>query len=395
MKNHGKILFRNPMTLFFILLLPFIVPLSLNANFIQEKGDLSDGYTLYVKIMDQAASPLSKTLISQLEESGNLHIGLYTGPSLNLEEARAYFEKDVNYGYITYLYLTPDFDEKLLEDKNGQAIYFFQPEEDERERLVEGRLKLFLQEVEELKQAGVKESFAEELQVRHKQKEAALPQGTFVYVDKEGESRTTYNSYSFSFNMFVWGMLMAFSLSTLMGFGVINKEREEGLLRRLLLTPITVPRYLLSRTLVVMGLIGMQLLVMALGIIIWVKVPLVLSILQIICLMGFMGVILVTFTLWMEVLSRNQQKVQYGVCFILLFSNLITGLSFSMDTAPRWMQNIAILFPQRWVTYTVERLEWGETYALVSYGGVMLIFASFFGLLASVNLYFMQEEGEE
>ena len=189
--------------------------------------------------------------------------------------------------------------------------------------------------------------------------------------------------------------MINFSLATLMGFGVIHKERENGVLRRLLLTPITVPHYLLSRTLVVMGLIGVQFFIMGLGIVCWVKIPLNLSIWQITWLVSLLGVVLATFTLWLEIRRKPNQAIEYGFCLLLMCSNLISGLSFSIDTAPSWMQNIAILFPQRWVTYTVENLVLKKPYAMAIYGGVMLIFALFFVLLTSVTLYFKQEEVEE
>ena len=395
MKNHIKVLLRSRVALFCIFFFPFIAPMILNVNFVQERKDRGDGYTLQVHIIDQASTPLSRELIHYLEESKNLNVTIYSGQPLSLEEAKVYYEQDVNYGYITYLYLEKDFDEKLLSEKKGKALYFYQPGEDEREKLVERRIKLFLQEVRELKQEGIKTFFVETLEARHQQKQAVLPQGTFLYVDREGESSVPHISYSFSFNMFVSIMMINFSLATLMGFGVIHKERENGVLRRLLLTPITVPHYLLSRTLVVMGLIGVQFFIMGLGIVCWVKIPLNLSIWQITWLVSLLGVVLATFTLWLEIRRKPNQAIEYGFCLLLMCSNLISGLSFSIDTAPSWMQNIAILFPQRWVTYTVENLVLKKPYAMAIYGGVMLIFALFFVLLTSVTLYFKQEEVEE
>lgn len=164
-------------------------------------------------------------------------------------------------------------------------------------------------------------------------------------------TRVLYNPAMRSINTMVPGLLallILMSTSMVMSQAVV-KEREQGTLEQLFVTPIARGEYLIGK-LLPYAMVGMaQVSVVFTVGTLWFRVPFRGSLLVIgaglsmflLCALG-MGLLI-------SVLSRTRAQAQQLVLFIQLPQMFLSGFLFPLEALPRWLYLVTFVVPLRYI----------------------------------------------
>jgi ABC-2 type transport system permease protein len=162
----------------------------------------------------------------------------------------------------------------------------------------------------------------------------------------------------------------------LFGFiAIVNifiKEKENFVLNRISISPARPLTYIGTKlSLGIMALI-IQTIIIMLSIKTLSSFSVQISVLHMGLLILGLGLVSLGISICLGIYLDGIDKVNYFAICIIVLSSMLSGLYFPIELSPEWMQNLASLFPQRWLIYAADQLIAGNTEVLYLY--FMLIF---------------------
>ena len=195
--------------------------------------------------------------------------------------------------------------------------------------------------------------------------------------------RVWYNPDLQSVNFMIPGVLcmLLLMITMMLTAAAIVKERENGTLEQLIVTPISAGELMLGKTIpvVILGFAEMTL-VLAVGTF-WFRVPIAGSVPL---LFGLAAVFLLTSLgtgLLISTVSRTQQEAMMTSFFIQIPSMLLSGFMFPIENMPHWVQWITYAIPLRYFLVIIRgiflkgnglAILWPQVLALAVFGTLLL-----------------------
>ncbi len=199
----------------------------------------------------------------------------------------------------------------------------------------------------------------------------------------EPEVRVWYNPELRSRNFMIPGVLaMVLMIVTMMltSLGIV-KEREQGTMEQLMVTPIRAHELILGKLLpfFLVGLIEISVVVAVA--VFWFRVPVKGSIWLLFALSPTFMLTTLGLGLFISTISRNQQQAMLTAVFFILPQIILSGFVFPIENMPRLIQGLTYVVPLRYFLVIIRGLflkaaGWSalgdETAALVVFGLVIL-----------------------
>lgn len=195
--------------------------------------------------------------------------------------------------------------------------------------------------------------------------------------------RIWYNPELRSRNFMIPGVLaMVLMIVTMMltSLGIV-KEREQGTMEQLMVTPIRAHELILGKLLpfFFIGLIEIGVVVAVA--VFWFGVPVKGSIWLLFALSPTFMLTTLGLGLFISTISRNQQQAMLTAVFFILPQIILSGFVFPIENMPRIIQGLTYVVPLRYFLVIIRGLFlkaagwgalWDETAALVVFGVVIL-----------------------
>ncbi|MDH4271672.1 MAG: ABC transporter permease [Candidatus Aminicenantes bacterium] len=195
--------------------------------------------------------------------------------------------------------------------------------------------------------------------------------------------RIWYNPELRSRNFMIPGVLaMVLMIVTMMltSLGIV-KEREQGTMEQLMVTPIRAHELILGKLLpfFFIGLIEIGVVVAVA--VFWFGVPVKGSIWLLFALSPTFMLTTLGLGLFISTISRNQQQAMLTAVFFILPQIILSGFVFPIENMPRIIQGLTYVVPLRYFLVIIRGLFlkaagwgalWDETAALVVFGMVIL-----------------------
>jgi len=195
--------------------------------------------------------------------------------------------------------------------------------------------------------------------------------------------RIWYNPELRSRNFMIPGVLaMVLMIVTMMltSLGIV-KEREQGTMEQLMVTPIRAHELILGKLLpfFLIGLIEIGVVVAVA--VFWFGVPVKGSIWLLFALSPTFMLTTLGLGLFISTISRNQQQAMLTAVFFILPQIILSGFVFPIENMPRIIQGLTYVVPLRYFLVIIRGLFlkaagwgalWDETAALVVFGVVIL-----------------------
>jgi ABC-2 type transport system permease protein len=199
----------------------------------------------------------------------------------------------------------------------------------------------------------------------------------------EPEIRVWYNPELRSRNFMIPGVLaMVLMIITMMltSLGIV-KEREQGTMEQLMVTPIRAHELILGKLLpfFLIGLIEIGVVVAVA--VFWFGVPVKGSIWLLFALSPTFMLTTLGLGLFISTISRNQQQAMLTAVFFILPQIILSGFVFPIENMPRIIQWLTYIVPLRYFLVIIRGLFlkaagwsalWDETAALVVFGLIIL-----------------------
>ncbi|HUU37787.1 MAG TPA: ABC transporter permease [Candidatus Desulfaltia sp.] len=199
----------------------------------------------------------------------------------------------------------------------------------------------------------------------------------------EPEVRVWYNPELRSRNFMIPGVLaMVLMIVTMMltSLGIV-KEREQGTMEQLMVTPIRAHELILGKLLpfFLIGLIEIGVVVAVA--VFWFGVPIKGSFWLLFGLSPTFMLTTLGLGLFISTISRNQQQAMLTAVFFILPQIILSGFVFPIENMPRFIQWLTYVVPLRYFLVIIRGLFlkaagwdalWDETMALVVFGMVIL-----------------------
>jgi len=164
-------------------------------------------------------------------------------------------------------------------------------------------------------------------------------------------TRVLYNPAMRSINTMVPGLLallILMSTSMVMSQAVV-KEREQGTLEQLFVTPISRGEYLIGK-LVPYAIVGMaQVTVVFLVGTLWFRVPFRGSLVVVFSALALFLLCTLGMGLLISVLSRTRAQAQQLVLFIQMPQLFLSGFMFPLEALPTWLYLVTFAIPLRYI----------------------------------------------
>ncbi len=203
----------------------------------------------------------------------------------------------------------------------------------------------------------------------------------------QGDTRVWYNPDLRSVNYMLPGVIgsLLLTITTILTSMAIVKERENGTLEQLIVTPITPGELMLGKTLpfAVIGFVNLTLVLSVATL--WFQVPLRGSLLLLYLFTGAFLLASLGFGLFISTVSKTQQQAMVTGFFLMLPSFLLSGFMFPIENMPRVIQWVTYLLPLRYFLVIIRgiflkgnglEVLWPQAAALVGIGVAVLALSS-------------------
>jgi ABC-2 type transport system permease protein len=178
----------------------------------------------------------------------------------------------------------------------------------------------------------------------------------------------------------VLAMVLMIVTMMLTSLGIV-KEREQGTMEQLMVTPIRAHELILGKLLpfFLIGLIEIGVVVAVA--VFWFGVPVKGSIWLLFALSPTFMLTTLGLGLFISTISRNQQQAMLTAVFFILPQIILSGFVFPIENMPRIIQGLTYVVPLRYFLVIIRGLFlkaagwgalWDETAALVVFGVVIL-----------------------
>lgn len=159
--------------------------------------------------------------------------------------------------------------------------------------------------------------------------------------------RVVYNQSLRAINTMVPGLMVYIMLVSVLAImsQAIVKEREQGTLEQMFVTPITPGEYLIGKTVPYTVLASVQAALVAVGGAWWLGVPFAGSAWVVVVGLGLFLLTNVGMGLLVSLASRTRQQAQQAMTFILLPTMILSGFIFPIESMPAALQPFTALIP--------------------------------------------------
>jgi ABC-2 type transport system permease protein len=380
LKTNLKLLLRNKFTFVLMFLIPLLAPLVLNIPV--NPDYLENQIKLSVCIIDTSKSQLSQILIERLKDDESLIVTCKEDNIPALDELDAFLIDTANHTSIrTYIYIPSDFEDKVLSGEIKNLITLYDSGHDQRTDLLKGSLQSVFSRFYLYSNVsrGDSKSFYALLNSANSdktQKEVVTLQSSSNMLTYNASPKVEPIRYLIAI------ICAAIFFGSVSIISIFIKEKENLVLKRITLSPAHPITYIgVKLSLGIISLI-IQIGVMMLSIKTFTHLSMDISLLHMGLLILGLGLVFLSMSVCLGICLDSIDKVNYFALCIIVLSSMLAGLYFPIELSPKWMQNIALLFPQRWFIYTVDQLILGHTNVLYLYFSVAFGFVIFFISLA-------------
>lgn len=378
LKGNMKLVLRNKQALFLIVLIPILSTLILNLTKVDENKDPAQEFKMHVLVADASQTALSDELTILLKRNTSMIVEVLKEDVPEQKEVKEFFTQKANTSAISsFVYIPSNFETRVLNGENEDLVLLFDTGADERAELLDMNLTMALNKFSMFSKIaqGKSDVFTRLLEEAKK----VETKGELVILDKKGERVSQdKKGYSFALGMFVAAITTTLIFSNTFIVGLFIKEKHNGVLKRIQLTNTSMLNYTMVKVLIAVGSLMLQTGLIMIGIRLIFKIDLGISI----WIMGFLifglGLVLTCIGICSGVMFDNITIANYVALGFSIIANMLAGLYFPLESAPQWMQKIAMIFPQRWFVYTADKVLQGNYNVLYQYGAVIGALILFF-----------------
>ncbi len=374
-KSTMKLLFRNVVFWIFLIFTPVLSTLVLRLEVenlgayevlgkeeIIEIGKTDEKVAYYggkgryvIKVYDASDSELSEYMLNSLSDSGMITVVRIKTPGMTIDQV----EKEMHFnGYDdrmgAAIYLDKDFDEEMLNGDSKRAMSVYILSDDERSKILENEIKMFMGRIDMAKQMGGQSDI---ISVLDKMSES-IPDKNVVLLDGKNNRNLTNAQldqkalvgYAFAFMTlgFVFG-------GVLIAYTVIN-EQKNMVLTRVKLTQLTDSRYFAAKFIcgaIVSFMITGVTSIAALSI---DSDKLGMSRGGFFIMIFFLGLIFCSISLMVGILFADVMSATVSAFVIWVLSSLLSGLYFPLDSASKAIKSMSYMMPSKWFLDVTEML---------------------------------------
>ena len=375
LKSNLKLVFRNKSAIFLILLIPLASTLILKIPISNDEFENS-ALKMSVTVFDNSSTPLSRELVDLLKNNSSFNIHLHQGIINDLNSAK---DKALNLANRTtnngFVFIPSDFSDAIIKGNTEDIITIFSTGNDDRVKVLENSINMILLRFNMFSKvaSGDKAVFEELMKKAEKSKTEveAIPVTT-----RDRVLNATEKSQGANF-----GYLVAIMSITLMFSGnfissIFIDEKNNRVLKRITLTKSSLVNYGMVKMFVALVTLILQVSMIILGIKLFVRVDVGISLFQIAILVFGLGLIFNTLSIALGAIFEDLGNVNYLAFFITTISAMMSGLYFPIDITPKWMQNASLIMPQRWVVKTAEKMLLEANEAVILFGVIVLAYMS-------------------
>ncbi len=376
LKANLKLLLRSKFTFFLLFFIPVLATLVLNIPV--NSNEVTAQTKLSVLIIDASKSKLSQTMIERLSSNESLAIECKEDSILSSKDPNTFFTETANRSTIrAFIYIPSDFENRILAGETKNLVTLYDRGNDERLKILNVTLQSILSRFYWFSSAsrGDSKIFYDLLgsaNMNQTKKEVVMldPSSNMLTY------RTSPEVQTLRYFIAIICAAIVFGANSIVGLFIT--EKDNLVFKRITLSrtrPITYIGAKLS-----LGVISLviQTLVMVIAIKTLTHSSLDISLAQIGLLILGLGLVFLSMSICLGVCLNSIEKINYFAFCMIVLSSMLSGLYFPIEVSPKWMQNIALLFPQRWFIYTADQLTLGNTNALYLYFAVTFGFMVFF-----------------
>lgn len=157
-------------------------------------------------------------------------------------------------------------------------------------------------------------------------------------------------------------LLMFILLEGLLFMNLFTEDKESGMFRRTVISPVGIPNYLLAQCLFCFILIYVPTLLLFVCMKGLLHLELGFSLAQFAGLLIFPAILSTAFALFMLAWIEKLDNAMSLSSTIVLLTSLLSGSFFRLATEPGWLKGLTELFPQKQLLYGVQGLEQSESF---------------------------------
>lgn len=377
LKSNLKLLFRNKASIFLFLLIPLASALILKIPLEKDNSETAV-FKTSVTVFDNSKSELSKELINLLKSNSSFKITVYEGSVKDLNSAK---EKAVSIANRTptngFIYIPSDFSDAVIKGNNENLINVFTTGTDERIKLLENNINMILSRFN-LYSTVAK---GDKMVFQQLMKKASQDKTEEKLISVAKGERALNSAEKSQISNF--GYLVAIMSITLMFSGnfiasIFIEEKNNRVLKRIMLTKSSIFNYGMVKVYVAIAALIVQIAMIAISIKLFVRVDTGMNIFEISILILGLGLIFNTLSIALGAIFESLSNSNYLTFFITTITALMSGLYFPLDITPKWMQNTALIMPQRWVVKTAEQILLGTNQWSIVFGMVVIAYMALF-----------------
>lgn len=401
-KTNIKLLLRNKMFLFFLLIVPVLsaiilsikmdqtvyegkedIPIIIEMEKCEYKAVYNGNPTAFiVKVYDGAGTKLSEYVLEQLAGTGMFSVCRADVRDMTETEVEERASKDAfddRAGIL--LYLKADFDQAVVEGDFDKALQLYDVSEDERQELFEDELTNQLKQIVRLR--GMVGADSEKiLEILNgikdempKKKVVSLAGVNDLGLTKEQINQKTQIGYGFAI------LTLGFLFGGVCLAHTVIEEKNNKVFTRVMLSKIGSREYFISKFMVAMIVALMQTAVLAVCLVLG-KIDCGMTVGSFLLVIFLQGLIFCTLSLLLGSLMGDVMSSNYIVFTIWSISALLAGLYFPLDDTTAALKTLSNLMPQRWFMNASEMLLVGDRGA---YSMLLYVTAAYLIVIISIG----------
>lgn len=378
-KTNLKLVLRNKSSIFLLFLVPVFATLILKIPVNQDGYE--DTFKIGIEVYDNSHSEASDILISLLKENSTLNVKVYDGEDITLKEAEELSLKKANRNTIkNYLYISSDFSQDILDGNQENAMVFITNNKDSRVEMIKNNLSSYMDMFSTAAQLSQeKESVLTDILKTMMDKKI---NGSVEYTDSKSTETRLQKNQTAVFGNFLALLTVTLLFSSNIVGSIFIHEKDNNVFNRIKLSKTTMVSYALSKIVITVIVLIIQIAMIALGIKIFGGTNSGLSILQVSIILFGVGLVFSFLTITMCCMMKNLSTINYGIYFIAVISSIVSGLYFPLEMTPQWTQKLSLIAPQRWALLATSGIHTGTFSNLHLFYGVV---AAYVAVLLSIS----------
>lgn len=363
LKTNLKLLLRNKASVFLILIIPLVSALILKIPIHTDATEVGV-FNIDVVVFDDSSDMLSSNLIDVLKSNDSFNINVQKGAANDLNAAR---ERAVNLANksaaVGFIYIPQNFSDSIIDGKTDNLITVFSTGTDDRVKLLKNDINIIMSRY----QMYSKAANGNKVVFRHLIDSAAKmgtkhETVTITAGDRSLNDNEKKQLKNFGYLVAIMSMILIFSGNFIAN--IFIEEKNNRVLKRIMLTKSNIFNYIAVKGAVALISLLVQTAMIIVGIKLFVKVNVGMNLMEIAILIFGLGLIFNALSIALGAIFESLNNANYLALFIASISALLSGLYFSIDITPNWMQNISLLMPQRWLMKTANQIIIGANYWL-------------------------------